>query len=1115
MADVLTFLVVDQVGSTEQIQRLGDRKAAVIREELLEMTGSAVASWGGSVYHYTGDGLMASFESADHAIWAAAQMQHASTAFSAAQSPGDEIVLRIGIHSGLPVITAAGHFIGIDCHIAARLCSVAAPASIVMSAPTRELSSWAANAESLGRLALKGIPDPPELFAIDWVSPPRPSAPYAGSTAPVLPPVGGRSPELGAELTDVPPSPLVARATVRSGTFVGRSEEHEILNATWSRVLDGQAQLVSIAADAGFGKSSLAAGFAASEPASAGIVLAGRCDEFASTSFEPFIQCLRHLVEHIPVSLLSENASVHGELLSVLVPEVGTRLGVEFAASEIDENGADRLFAAVVDLLGRVSQLRPILMLIEDIHWANEPTVRLLRHISRAAELSKLMIVTTMRQSDVRSDVSPMVNDMLREADAVRIDLRPFTTDDVEELLGSMIDHVPQQAMTALAWKIANDTGGVPFFVREVIRHLRETYSVGQLPDLARSELLPLPDGIIEVVQRRVDHLGAETRSILQLAAMIGTEFDLRVLAAIAEVSDDDLVDAIDAAESANVVTVGTGTGDEVYRFSHDLFRVALAETFGSARRRRLHARIAHEIDVQLGLSEQTAPALLRHLVAAGRGDALELALDAADIAARSATSAFAFADTVRYQITALQIAESWGGSDRELLAAREIALAQALNLGGQFTDANDHFWAGADHARASGRSDLLSAAAVGYGGELPTTPPPDTRAIALLQEMLGLVDVDPELRARGTARLAEWQHTTTSFDHRRQLCDQAVTLAGALDRPETLARVQVSRARALHGPGSCDDNRRLGHEIRQVAEATANDVLRFHASSIICTSALELGDVDDALEENENARQFGRRLQHVAYARNALMWDAMLANARGDWDHADRELAKLSRLLRASQHLQAGQIQGAISIPPLWFAGSAGMIHDLVSTMSPHDFIGMAAGYAAEAGRLDVAQRHLDDFGPVEQIAERLNYNFWHLCFTLSTAASELDDRKTADALHRVISPFADHFALMGTVAFLGAGQHHLGVVAATLGNLDEADELFTTAIERHRAVGAEPWVALSQIERARVLERLGGVDHLEESAALAAEATAAAASLRLVAVRRRADLLVTAAQH
>lgn len=1104
----LSFLVVDQVGSTEQIQRLGDRRAADIRAVLLEITGSAVAEWGGSIYHYTGDGLMASFDDADAATWAAVSMARSAADWSRSQSPGEDIVLRTGIHSGLPVITEQGHFIGIDCHIAARLCSVAGPGTIVVSDRTVLMLDGTIPVESIGHRTLKGIPDPPELFSVVWSEQPLPTPPFPGAAAPAPAPVGGRSP---ADVADVPPSPLVLRSTVRAGTFVGRGREYESLGASWARAVEGDRSVVLLAGPAGFGKSSLAAGFAAAELLGTGTLLAGRCDEFATSSYEPFIEALQHLVHHLPIGLLTEHASIFGEVLTVLVPELGPRLGVEFVDAELDDSSVDRLFAAVVDLLGRASRTRPLFLLIEDLHWASEATVRLLRHIVRDASLSHLMIVATVRADDLRRKTAPIVADLQRESGVERLEMRPFSVDDVIELIPSMVDGIRGARLADLATRIVDDTGGTPFFVREVIRHLREVSPDGRLPDPGRGEPLPLPDTVIDVVHRRADHLGSEARSVLELAAIIGAEFDLRVLAAVSDQSEDDVADIVDAAEAAQLIVPGTASLDETYRFAHDLFRTALSATFGTARRRRIHSRVADAIVEFVGLSGSTAANVLRHLVAAARPHTLELALQAADLAAEAATARFAYPDAVTHHETALTISREWAATDEELHADREIALGNALNRAGRITDAREYFWTGAQLARANGRRDLLCSAALGYGGELPTTPPPDPRADELLAAVLADPDVPTAARARAASRLAEWRHTTSSLAERLLLCDEAVALARSIDDPHVLGRVLVSRARALHGPAAVTTNLDIGTEVRVIGEATASDDLRFHAASIISTAAMELGDLDRSSLETDAAADLGKVLRHFAYTRSALMSHAMLANAAGDWEVADRNVARLTELLQANQHLQSGLIQSAIVLPRLWLQGESALIHSMVASMNGLDFVGMAAGYAAEAGQLDDARRHLHEFGAVERIEELSNYNFWHLCLALSTASAALADRELATTLHAIIEPYAGHNALMGSVGFLGSAHHHLGVVATTSGDLDEGDARFANAIERHRGLGFAPWTALSQIERARVLERLGGRSRVDEAGALASEATATAQRLGLGAVTRRADLLVS----
>ena len=1114
MSTTLTFLVVDQVGSTDQIQRLGDAPAAQIRTVLLDITGSAVASWGGSIYHYTGDGLMASFENASDALSAGATMQRRAEEFTKGSDEGKEIVLRVGVHSGQPVITEEGHFIGIACHIAARLCSVASSGSIVSSSLTRSLAdpSGELPLESIGHRTLKGIPEPHELFELSWRTIQLQGVPFEGAVAPAPPPVGGRTQSQAIELAEVPPSPLIDRLMPRIGTFVGRDTEIERLRLAWADASGGQRRTVFIGGDAGLGKSSLAARFGAAEAASDGLVLAGRCDEYASTPFAPFIEALGYLVQHAPVSLLTEHASRYGDILNVIVPQLGTRLGVEFAPSTVDELARERLFAAVADLLKRVAETRPIYLLIDDLHWATEATARMLRHLVRESELRNVLLVATYRPSHLEGDgVGALTRDMWREPGVDRIELSVLTSQEVDDLAVAMLSEstADRLDMSDLAERIRRETGGTPFFVREVLRHLRERD--GTMSTLSPGEALPLPDSVVDVIYRRVDHLGDQARPILDLAAVIGAAFDLRVLAAVADTSEDDVADVLDAAEAAQLIVETQSADGEAYRFAHDLIRSALYESFGAARRRRIHNRVAGALNEVLGLTSRSAPDVLRHLAVADRAERLDLAMTAANLAAETAASRLAYEDAVAHQQTALALAKRWDPSNDEVLAEREAALGEALNLAGQVKVAGEHFWTAAELARERGRLDILGVAAIGYGGELPTMPPNDQRAIGLLQEVLAQEKGSTALRSRAAARLAEWRHVETRLDERQAWCAEAESIARTLEDADVLGRVLVSQARALHGPHAAARNLEVGMEIRRIADATGSDVLRFHAASIILTSMFSLSDIEGCAAEADIVRDLGFRLRHVEYARSAIMWDSVQACARGDWFLADKKMVEMSELFSKSQHLHAGLIQSAMLLPRLFMQGEAELIYDACSRLDAHFIQAICTGYAAEAGRTDNALAHFETFGPLSKLAEDGGYHFWHACMSVTVAASWMDDRDIASEMYDIVAPFADQDATMGTVAFLGVGRHHLASLAATLGNLDEADDLFAAAAEQHEEMGMAPWAALSRIERARVLERRGGSSNQQEATDLAATAIEVADEFGLGAVHRRAAAMKT----
>lgn len=1102
MARTLTFLVVDQVGSTDQIQRLGDVRAAEIRRALFDFSSTAVAQWNGSIYHYTGDGLMAAFAGAHDAVHAAVVIQRAAVRFSADQPAGEEIVLRAGIHSGEPVITEDGQYVGIAVHLAARLCTASAEGRIVVSQVTRALcdSRGSLRFVSLGVTRLKGISDPTELHDLAWEdvdvpAPPRPDARPPSAAVLVR---GGGTPSP----STIPPSPAADHLAGRATSFVGRLGERERIRRAWDAVLTGRFAAVLVSGEAGLGKTTLAAAAGAEcVENTAGLFLVGRCDEYATVPYKPFVDVIGHLVAHAPLGLLAEHAARYGNILTMLTPELGVRLGLDQTDPSGEDLGRDRLFSAVVDLLQRVSATRPVYLLIDDAHWAAAPSARLVHRMVRSAELPGVLLVLTCRADELDAAIGDVIRDLRREPVVEQIELSGLSAGEIDEIMTrNMPIDADRLTVAALAERLHQETGGSPFFVHEVLRHV--------VHGGIAIDPFPIPPTVVDVVDHRIDRLGGRLRELLTLASVIGPEFDLALLAAVSGIEEDDVADDIDRAVAAKLLAEVHGAAGERFAFAHALVRSALLGELGPARRRRTHSRIASVILEASGLRNSTAPDVLRHLVEADRPAGLDAALRAADLAAGVAAAQLAYEHAAAHRRTALELLDRWGDADDDRRAGVALALGVALNLAGRIEDAADVLWSVAQLAR--GRSpELFAGAALAYGGELPTAPPNDQRAIRLLTELVEFETEPTAVRARALARLAEWRHTDTPLAERAVWCDEAERIGRRLEDPELLGRILNSRTRALHGPVNAEANRTTGLEVHDLAERTDSDTLRFHAASLTMTAHFSLGDWDACRAEAQRVRHLGERLRQFEFRRISVMWDAVDASARGGWSAVAASVERLRELSVGVDHLHGGLIDQAMSLPETWLEGHVELLHDVLLTMDICNIDALRAGYAAEAGRFEAAQEHLAAFGEVHRLARDEGYYFWVSCACLANAARWLASPELAAEVRAVIDPHADQSATMGSVAFLGTARHHLGVVDSVLGDLDAARANLDAAVAIHERHGLRPWAALSRIELAGVHAAAGRTEAAEMAATAA---LAVADELGLGSVRRRAAMLAQA---
>ena len=379
------------------------------------------------------------------------------------------------------------------------------------------------------------------------------------------------------------------------GPFVGRGPELERLLSTWQTALDGGAHAVLIAGEPGVGKTRLAGEWSRHAYEQGAVVLYGRCDEDLGAPYQPFAEALRSLIPCLGASRLRGLRGV--EALLPLVPGL-TDVLPDLAAPTRADPDTERyaLFDAVVAVLGVASTSAPVVLILDDLHWAAKPTLLLLRHLLRFGEHARVQIVGTYRSTDLdRSHpLAAMLADLHRDGSATRLQL-------------SGLDEVDVSAYVAeagyddeeLARALASVTGGNPFFLIEALRHVDESGG--------RWDPSTLPQGVREAVSRRLSRLPAETNKALAAAAVVGSRFALEL---VERVVGDDLVDAFDEACKAGIVIEEPGGR---YRFNHAIVRQSLLAELASVRRMRLHQRIAATLETEPGADDELLAELAHH----------------------------------------------------------------------------------------------------------------------------------------------------------------------------------------------------------------------------------------------------------------------------------------------------------------------------------------------------------------------------------------------------------------------------------------------------------------------------------------------------------------------
>jgi class 3 adenylate cyclase/pimeloyl-ACP methyl ester carboxylesterase len=581
----VTVLFTDLVGSTELRERLGDDEVERLRRSHFRLVRDALRPHGGHEVKTLGDGVMAVFGSALDAVAAAVTIQQSARQRDEEREPDRRVGVRVGLNVGEPIREEDDYF-GTAVVVAQRLCDHACGGQVLVSELVRRLigSRGGFAFRDCAPLQLKGISEPFAACELLWEAqaPARPARRRgrARRAAPVALP------------------PLLAAG--ERTAFIGREAELAALRRSWQRALRGERRLALITGEPGIGKTRLAIEFAIAAHDEGATALFGRCDEEALVAYQPIVEALRHFVSAGSRGDLRDLVEVSGGAIARLLPELTERLpGLAPPPDDDDETERYHLFQSVASFLAGAAERAPVLLVLDDLNCANEDTLQLLRHLARAPEPSRLLVVGTCRESELRAahQLSAVLAELRRERGYDRLELAGLGQDDV----GVLIDAQSGRACPPeIARLIHDQTEGNPFFIQEVLRHLQETgllHESGSSLTIAPS--LPeetIPQGVKEVIESRLRRLSEECNSLLTIAAVIGREFGLDSLERAGRLPTERALDLLDEAIASGVVRevphlVGR------YSFAHALVYETLYESLATTRRVHLHGQTLQYAD--------------------------------------------------------------------------------------------------------------------------------------------------------------------------------------------------------------------------------------------------------------------------------------------------------------------------------------------------------------------------------------------------------------------------------------------------------------------------------------------------------------------------------------
>jgi tetratricopeptide (TPR) repeat protein len=439
------------------------------------------------------------------------------------------------------------------------------------------------------------------------------------------------------------------------------------------------------------------------------------------------------------------------------------------------------------------------------------------------------------------------------------------------------------------------------------------------------------------------------------------------------------------------------------------------------------------------------------------------------------------------------------------------LALGDAHNKAGDIAAGCDRFVEAADAARALDSAEHFAGAAIGFGGVLPAAVEPSPRAQSLLEEGLErLGGADSTARALALGRLAHWLNLEGSRPERVVLCNDAVAMARRLGDPATVAAVLSYRYWALDGPDDVVSQCEAGAEIVKLGGKLGDKEIVLQGYKCQLHALFELGDTGAADDVAQSMGSLADDLRQPEYLRLAMMWDATTAGLQGRFGEAKRLAAETRALLRQSGHPQEQVIHFALTLPWRWLGGGMEEIVPALEravergapTLTWPALLAWAYG---ETGHLEEAAATLKAINLATVRDMDQNFYWWTVVVALANTVTVLGDTDWAELLASMMAPYRDHNSTVGQALFLGTASHHLGALACSLRQWDEALDYLDQALERHQAMCARPFVALTQQARASALFGRGGprdADHAwqarEEAVSITTELGLGAAALR-----------------
>ena len=891
-----------------------------------------------------------------------------------------------------------------------------------------------------------------------------------------------------------------------------------MLRGALEQALSGRGGGVMVAGEPGIGKTRTAQEFSERAARQGAGVLWGRCHEQAGAPpYWPWVQIIRSLLQSRPPEAPLGDLGPGAADIADLAPEIRDHLPRSGSGARLRDTAEARfrMFEAIRRLLAGTCEHQPLVLVLDDLHWADAPSLRLLEFLAPEIADMSLLLVGTYRATDLsrQHPLSNTLGGLARAPHIARVDLPGLSVEEAQAFIAAAAGTTPP---TWFIRSLHQQTEGNPLFLREIVRFLEQQGILNaeiEAPDAALPRVIRVPEGLKEVIGRRLNLLSPACNEVLALASVIGRSFSLELLMrAAAPLAADEVIEALDEALAARIVNEA---GDRRYQFIHNLVRVTLYDELSASVRRRMHRTVGTALEAPGGGDRRALlPELAHHFSASGD---LDRGIDYAIRAGQSAETLLAVEDAAQFFQMALDALALRPAADEAMRCRLLFRLGDAQRMSGDFPRAQTTLREAAEAALHLDRYELLAKSALAYEwvswrvGRAADAPPE-----RLLADALRIVpESEIKLRVELTGGLARSLLYAGSEKEARERLDFAIAIARRLGDPALLASTLEYLFDFPWGPDGTRNLLALASEALEAAMRSGNAEVAYMARVRRVACRLELGDFaaveDDIAHLGRADAPVGRR----DTALGVIGLRAAMALMRGELDAAARLSAEANSRMSGADIVERESQMAFLSVQVFTLRREQGRLKELGPVLA--HFMRTASATSVWGPGLAVLYVELDQLdkarGEFERLAARDFDDLprdgrWATCLAyFAEVCAALGDPRRAAMLYRLLLPYADRtLVLGGGFVCSGSSGRHLGMLAGAMSDWPASERHFEDAVAMNTRIGALLPLAHTRHDYAAMLLARGEPGDRDRASALLRSSLSSAQKMGAHALEQRA---------